>query len=216
MKKVIVGGILATCICIIVFIWVYNSFESPSSSPLIPQKSLLITPDDNLVIEYSSQLGDDLEDVYDWINENFQFATESGDTWSTPHEMLAQFEDNGGFYGDCEDVALLATSVFRAWGVQPNSVRVTIGYGYPDPVINKHMWTEIKIDENWVPLEFGLGHNFLYYSENSHPPSPVISFNDQYEWIHQENAEIISVFLNIIRNNALSSTSGFAHKLSLF
>lgn len=163
-------------------------------------KTRFITPNDELVAKYSGQVDGGPEDIYDWLNSNFRFIIEGADIWSTPHEMLSQFEAQGYFQGDCGDISFLATSMFRAIGVPPEDVRNTFGYAQGN-LESKHSWTTIKIDGNWIPLEFGPGRRLLDYLEERHPYTPVISWNDKCRWTHEENKEIVNIFLQVIERH---------------
>jgi transglutaminase-like putative cysteine protease len=64
--------------------------------------------------------------------------------------------------GDCTEYAMLMAAMCRAEGVPS---RTAIGLIYADskagPVMAFHMWTEVWVQDQWVPLDATLGRGYV-------------------------------------------------------
>lgn len=100
----------------------------------------------------------------------FRFVNQTRDFWNYPSETLRDRE------GDCDDSAILLTSMLR-YKLSANDVFCTIGtyatYG--------HMWVSVKRPWGWEVFETTmprmLGKN--QYIREEGPYKPIIRFNDQ-------------------------------------
>ncbi len=72
-----------------------------------------VQPDNPDVLAVYSQIGPDPWALYDFVCRNIDYRRDWGEFWQTPSETLRG-------YGDCEDSALLLTSLIRAGGI-PNA-----------------------------------------------------------------------------------------------
>ncbi len=68
-----------------------------------------VQPNNPDVIAVYSQYGPDPWALYDFVCRNIDYRRDVGEFWQTPPETLRG-------YGDCEDVAILLTSLIRAGG----------------------------------------------------------------------------------------------------
>ncbi len=71
-----------------------------------------IQPENPDVLAIYSQIGPDPWSLYDFVCQNVDYRRDVGEFWFTPSETLKG-------YGDCEDTAILLTSLIRA-GQAPN------------------------------------------------------------------------------------------------
>ena len=71
-----------------------------------------IQPDNPDVLAIFSQYGPDYWSLYDFVCRNVDYRRDIGEFWLTPSETLRG-------HGDCEDTAILLTSLIRAGGA-PN------------------------------------------------------------------------------------------------
>ena len=71
-----------------------------------------VQPDNPDVLAIFSQYGPDYWSLYDFVCRNVDYRRDIGEFWQTPSETLEG-------YGDCEDCAILLTSLIRAGGA-PN------------------------------------------------------------------------------------------------
>lgn len=88
-----------------------------------------VQPGNPDVLGISSQYPDSWS-LYDWVCRNISYTTDVGEFWQVPSETLKRGE------GDCDDTAILLTSLLRAGG---SDAHVAIGeyQGYG------HAWTVI-------------------------------------------------------------------------
>ena len=84
-----------------------------------------IQPDNPEVIAVYSQIGPDPWSLFNWVCENISYRRDVGELWQFPPETLRG-------YGDCEDSAILLTSLIRAGGISNCCVALGIlgGYGH--------------------------------------------------------------------------------------
>ncbi|MBA7563543.1 hypothetical protein ES708_05202 [subsurface metagenome] len=71
-----------------------------------------VQPDNPDILAIFSQYGPDYWALYDFVCRNIDYRRDIGEFWQTPSETLRG-------YGDCEDCAILLTSLIRAGGA-PN------------------------------------------------------------------------------------------------
>lgn len=119
--------------------------------------------------------------IQEWITSNISYAYDStvhgeSEYFQYPSETISLKT------GDCEDFAILSCTLLRAYGAQPNSVYVVVGYGSS----GGHAWLaenyrygrwryiEPQVDGNWFSHEdesAASAHVYLY--------PDVCYFNDQ-------------------------------------
>jgi transglutaminase-like putative cysteine protease len=81
----------------------------------------------------------------------------------TNHEALAPADQVArNLEGDCTEFAMLTAAMCRAAGVPS---RTAMGLIYADvrgmPAFSFHMWTEVAIDNRWVPIDATLGKGYV-------------------------------------------------------
>jgi hypothetical protein len=89
-----------------------------------------------------------------WVNQNMR---------GTNQEALAPADEVARtLEGDCTEYAMLMAAMCRAEGVPS---RTAIGLIYADtktgPVMAFHMWTEVWVQDQWVPLDATLGRGYV-------------------------------------------------------
>jgi hypothetical protein len=144
LKKAILGPMF-TIILLIVFIPYTLAHDLPSYN-----LSDYITPYDNEVIKLAETIGlkpflsyplDNTGNAYYWVSENIRYMHDeqrwgARDYWQLPSTTLKLGT------GDCEDQAILLTSLLRALKLPRENVRLVIG---PTERGTYHAWVEIKI-----------------------------------------------------------------------
>ncbi len=116
-----------------------------------------VQPNNPDVIAIYSQTGPDPWALYDWVCRNIDYRRDVGEFWQTPPETLRG-------YGDCEDCAILLTSLIRG-GVPDCYVALGSLGGYG------HAWCQLS----------GQILETTYTSARPAPPEdyePMVIFND--------------------------------------
>jgi hypothetical protein len=90
-----------------------------------------------------------------WVNRNMKSSNEEG---LDPADQVAKT-----LRGDCSEYAMLMAAMCRAQGVPS---RTAMGLIYADlkgkgPVFSFHMWTEVWVDGQWLPLDATLGRGAI-------------------------------------------------------
>ena len=140
-----------------------------------------VTPDAPLVKEVAESLGS-LEIIHNFVEKKYAYVWEESDTWKFPQEMLESYRITGKLEGDCEDVALLEVSLFRAVGVPENQVRVVI-FSYPSEEMRGiHAGIEFWRNDDWKLLRFDDPRGF--WTEQILYPEEIrmFAFNDKLWW----------------------------------
>lgn len=140
-----------------------------------------VTPDAPLVKEVAESLGS-LEIIHNFVEKKYAYVWEESDTWKFPQEMLESYRTTGKLEGDCEDVALLEVSLFRAVGVPENQVRVVI-FSYPSGEMRGiHAGIEFWRNDDWKLLRFDDPRGF--WTEQILYPEEIrmFAFNDKLWW----------------------------------
>jgi len=145
MSKKVILGLMLSDILLIAFI-PYTLAHDLSSYNL----SDYVTPYDNEVIKLAETIGlkpflsyplDNTGNAYYWVSENIRYMHDeqrwgARDYWQLPSTTLKLGT------GDCEDQAILLTSLLRALKLPRENVRLVIG---PTERGTYHAWVEIKI-----------------------------------------------------------------------
>jgi hypothetical protein len=125
------------------------------------QSSYFINSDDAKVKEHARRAVGTERDPWKkalrierWVHENMRV---------TNHEALATADHVARtLEGDCTEFAMLAAAMCRAEGIPS---RTAIGLIYADvksrPVMAFHMWTEVWVGGQWVPLDATLGRGYV-------------------------------------------------------
>jgi hypothetical protein len=125
------------------------------------QSSYFINCDDPLVKQHArAAVGKETDawkkalSVEKWVNERM---TPVGHEALAPADHVAQT-----LKGDCTEFAMLTAAMCRAEGV-PSRTAVGLIYATLDeiPVFAFHMWTEVWIRGQWVPLDATLGRGYV-------------------------------------------------------
>jgi hypothetical protein len=138
-------GLMITIISIIAFLPYTLAHDLPSYN-----LSDYITPYDNEVIKLAETIGlkpflsyplDNTRNAYYWVSENIKYMHDeqrwgARDYWQLPSTTVRLGT------GDCEDQAILLTSLLRALKLPRENVRLVIG---PTERGTYHAWVEIKI-----------------------------------------------------------------------
>jgi hypothetical protein len=89
-----------------------------------------------------------------WVYQNMKSANDEA---LTPADKVART-----LRGDCTEFAMLAAAMCRAEGVP---ARTAIGLIYADtktgPALAFHMWTEVWVRDQWVPIDATLGRGYV-------------------------------------------------------
>ena len=112
-------------------------------------KHSLIQPDDPLVAQLAERLRAPKR-AFEWVKSNIKYRPQlRTDWWQPPSETLKLME------GDCEDQAILLSSIFEAMGIPSR-----LGYGLTHGGF--HVWSEAhgKVLDPAMEKEFEVGRLF--------------------------------------------------------
>jgi len=82
-----------------------------------------IQPSDPDVLAIYSKIGPNYWALYDYVCQNISYRLDAGEYWQVPYETL-------GGHGDCEDTAILLTSLLRNFTQAHVAVGMYRGYGH--------------------------------------------------------------------------------------
>ena len=105
--------------------------ERASASPEVREHAITIT----------SNNPDKIAAIFDWIKANVEYISDPvlGDghieLFTSPVKMVADYKAGKPQGGDCDDMAILATSLCRSLGIQSNVVLLDTGGGGIDHAI---------------------------------------------------------------------------------
>jgi hypothetical protein len=119
-----------------------NAHDLPSDDP-----SDYIRPYDPEVVELAKRLGS-IEAAYNWVAWNIKYMSDR-DRWGEPDYWQLPSTTIRLRTGDCEDQAILLTSLIRALEVPRENVHLVYGriewlWG---GLVGYHAWVEVKIPE---------------------------------------------------------------------
>lgn len=129
-----------------------QSFTGEYIQPNDPSVQAIINSECRFPLE--ENIYDNVRDLYYWVAQNTKYANDTEkygvkDYWQIPATTIALGT------GDCEDQAILLTSLIRAAGVPRENVHLTYA---PTSPSSAHCWVEVYLDSiGWVPLDTVLG-----------------------------------------------------------
>jgi hypothetical protein len=164
-----------------------------------------VTPEDPTVKALAAQISGP-EEAYQmavqWIHVSEEKLNHTADKWLKPHEFLANtphYPSNplkGEEVSDCEEQAHALASLMRAYGIQPEYVRLTLGTVKLGKEETGHAWVELLTKGQWLALDPSWGPYwddkaeklvrrrgipFDYYSSHTYPVLQVwVYYNDTY------------------------------------
>jgi len=173
----LIVAILSLCIAVYALTYRIDGTMARSQE----RKMSYVTPDAPLVKEFAESLSS-LENIRSFIEEKYVYVWEEIDTWERPQEMLEGYMTTGKLEGDCEDIAFLEVSLFRAIGVPENQVRVVI-FSYPAGELRGiHAGVELWGNGDWRLLRLydSMG---VWTEQTLYPDEKMIeAFNDKIWW----------------------------------
>ena len=89
-----------------------------------------IQPSNPDVLAVYTQIGPDYWALYDFVCRNVSYRLDFGEFWQVPSETLGGIWEGGQGYGDCEDTAILLTSLLRNFTQAHVAVGMYQGYGH--------------------------------------------------------------------------------------
>lgn len=149
------------------------------------EKQDYIVPSNPLVLMNEQ---DSLEDTFHWIDTRFEFEKTGG--WQHPENMLRQFGKWGIMKGDSFDVStLFASMVLCLDDFDSEEVRVVVGELPLEEGYENHAFCEVKVDEEWMPVEFHdkdgiLSTEIGHYEDSEHLIERDYAFSDKFFWFH--------------------------------
>ncbi|MHB8902752.1 MAG: transglutaminase-like domain-containing protein, partial [Thermoguttaceae bacterium] len=168
--------------------------DGPGAGDLEPNS--LIQSDDQTVVQLAQQAAGDAQTPREvaialekWLSTRMTSLGVSS-AFATAAEVARTFK------GDCTEHAVLLTALARARKIP---ARVAIGLVYVRQEFLYHMWTEVYIDEHWVPLDATLGQGGIgaahlkITDSNLQGASPNAAFLPVTEVIGQLKIEILEV-----------------------
>jgi len=162
-----------------------NAFLPRSWGKITPELAkLFVTPNDpivrntlNSILQAKGILTTDYDAIKDWVANNIRYAFDSevygGEYFQLPRETLQRGT------GDCEDYAILLTSLYRAVGYDADRVYVVLG----NTPMGYHGWIRIKLDIiGWRYIEPQWQGSYLriILSESEIQGTAEYLFNDVY------------------------------------
>ncbi len=168
--------------------------EAATEGDLKP--NTLIQSDDKLIVEMAQQVAGRISDRWQaavalekWVSTKMTSVGVSS-AFATAAEVARTFR------GDCTEHAVLLAALVRARGIPS---RVAIGLVYVNQQFLYHMWTEVCIDGQWIPLDATLGQGGIgaahlkITDSNLQGASPNAAFLPVTEVIGQLKIEILEV-----------------------
>ena len=134
--------------------WSYKDYRIRPDDPLV--KNIV---EENCIVPLHENIGENIRILYNWVKENISYKNDV-DEWGEDYWQLPSTTIEKGT-GDCEDQAILLTSLLRAAGISPEHVRMVYGKlvnSWIIPLIfnndwhwrvYNHSWIEIKPDFSW-------------------------------------------------------------------
>lgn len=106
--------------------------------------------------------------IYSWVHTNIYFVNDPVDSDGDPKETLSPARDILQFGGgDCDDFAVLMSTLLQIAGFQTHIV--TVASDPRDPGQFTHVYPEVEIDGAWIPVDaarpgahFGLAPEHVY------------------------------------------------------
>lgn len=116
------------------------------------------------------------EAIYAWVHANIRFVNDPVDSFGDPKETLRAARDILELgAGDCDDFTILMLSLAQNIGLQGRIV--TVASDPRDPSQFTHVYPEVDIDGEWVPMdaarpgaEFGLAPARVYRKKEWNAP----------------------------------------------
>ena len=126
-----------------------------------------------LAIEITSGSEDPISAIYDWVKTHVHYVpdpvsgTDTIELFISPVRMVKDFNAGTTIGGDCDDIALLITALYRSIGIQANMVLIDqTGHGYD------HAYCEVFSEKlgKWINSDpsapqFPLGWNIKAFAK---------------------------------------------------
>lgn len=120
-----------------------------------------------LAVQLTHDRQDKIAAIYDWIKQNVSYVPDPIDIelFISPIKQVKDYNSGLGIAGDCDDMAILATSLYRAIGIKSNVVLYNLNGQGLDHAASR-AWSD-KINQ-WIIVdpssEFPLGWGFPFYT----------------------------------------------------
>jgi len=110
----------------------------------------------DLAIQINSTESNPISTVFDWIKKNVKYVSDPVkqdgiiELFISPVKMAIDYKNGQALAGDCDDMAILATALYRQLGMQSNVIILNlVGQGYDHAisrVYSEQLSTFIMID----------------------------------------------------------------------
>jgi transglutaminase-like putative cysteine protease len=168
----------------------------PSDDDSLPNS--LIQSDDQQIQELASQIAPGAESKWDIAVALERHVRELIQNKGFTQALSSAAEVVRTREGDCTEHAVLLAALCRARGI-PSRVAIGLIYYRPSAGFAYHMWTEVWIEDRWVPLDATLGQggigaaHLAVSRSNLNGVDPLTQFLPVLQLIGNLNLEIVSV-----------------------
>ncbi len=186
--------------------------EQELEGGILSEYQLYVTPEAEAVVELATELGSDIQTIYDealsWIWVSEEYLNGIVEYWYYPEEFLTETPDldtnpsPGDLASDCSEQANTLVSLLIASGYDVENVRVVLGLVDFGGSIGGHAWVEIYEDERWFALEATAG---AYYDEDTNTLSEASDIPYTYFKYHNFPSKVIWYYYN---NEYFTETGG--------
>ena len=100
----------------------YNMTDIANSINYLLDKASLDPGVRDFSLQIVSNSPDKISAIYDWIQYNVQYVSDPIDVelFTSPIRMVRDHQDGKSLAGDCDDMAILATALYRSVGIESN------------------------------------------------------------------------------------------------